>query len=115
MHVDQPSGGFKKRIFGWYRRLTIYYHTYLNEKFPRFTPPQVQTSNLRLDYLRICSTKYQGVTNPSTRLVKANTLAPSPRSDLRLGFALRFFAFFSQFRLFVNSNCDRLEYNIREI
>ena len=26
MHVDRPSGGFKKRIFGRYRHLTIYYH-----------------------------------------------------------------------------------------
>ena len=36
-----------------------------------------QTSNSCSDYLVIHSTKYQDVTYPSTRLVKANTLGPS--------------------------------------
>ena len=47
----------------------------LNEKLLRFTP--AQTSNSCSDYLVIHSTKYQDVTYPSTRLVKANTLRPS--------------------------------------
>ena len=29
IHVDRPRGGFKKRIFGRYRHLTIYYHIWI--------------------------------------------------------------------------------------